>query len=672
MDELLQQFLVEGRDLVAEAHGALIALARSAKDGAALASLFRATHTLKGSVALFDMRPAEALLHAAESRLDAARKGGPALDGHALDALVAIIDQTDRWIDAMERSGALEEDAGETARRLASLIEERGRDDDGADAGAAPPRAMPAGDAGPGWAGPGWAGAGWAGAGWIERLRSRPRFSGVDFATVRTAFRYTPDPDCFFRGEDPLAMAAAVPGLIALAVLPADGDWPALEACEPFRCMAAIEGVSGADIAQVRAAFRLVPDQILLAPLPPEEPPPRGAPAEDAAVTLRVDAAKLDRLADLSGELGVAIRGLEPIADRLRGGDPGLAAALRSAREEIERVAGALQRAVAQARLVPLEPVLRRLPRLAREAAAELGKPVRFTLAGESTQVDKQIADQLFEPLLHLVRNAVDHGVENPAERAAAGKPAESEIALSVTQDGGGIVILLADDGRGIDPAAIRDSAVARGLVSPEAAQALSDEDARRLILLPGFSTTARATSLSGRGVGMDAVLASVERLGGTIAIASEIGRGTRITLRLPAHAISTPLLVVEAGGRKLGLRIDQVVETARIAAAAIQPVGPGMACLLRDATVPVIDLAGALGLGALGLGEAIGDQARLVVVDAGSGSVALRVTRFGQRIDGVVRERTGMLARLPAIAGTTMMADGSVLLVLDLAELIA
>nr|WP_028055724.1 chemotaxis protein CheA [Sphingobium bisphenolivorans] len=642
MDDLLEQFLLEGRDLVAQAHAALVALGREGEDRDALDSLFRAAHTLKGSVALFDMAPAEQLLHAAEARLEAARKRHILLDEAALDALVAVIDQTDRWIDAMETAGRLDQDAAERAAGLARSLEgeEHAR-------AAAPGRSAEESD-------------------WIADLRARPEFRQIDAQTARTAFRYMPDADCFFRGEDPLATAGGVPDLLALAVLPAGGEWPALETCEPFRCMAVIEGLSGADEAAVRAAFRLVPDQVLVEAIGPALAPDTAAQPEIGA-TLRVEAARLDQLADQSGELAVAIRSLKPIAERLRSLDPALAAELSTAEEQISRVADEVRRSVAQVRLVSLEPVLRRLPRLAREAAAGLGKAVRFTLEGEHVRADKQMADQLFEPLLHLVRNAVDHGIEAAEERGASGKPGEGQIRLSVQQDGAYVMILLADDGRGIDPARMREAAVAKGLIGGEAAGSLSDAAALQLVFLPGFSTANSATSLSGRGVGMDAVKTAVDRLAGTITIESEAGIGTRVRLRLPATAITTPLLLVRAGDQQLGIRLDQIAETARIEAAAIHPVGHARACVWRDQTVPVLDLGSVLGLA-----PALDSIARLIVTDTGPCRTALRVAHFGERFDAVVREGTGLIAAMPAVAGTTILADGSVLLVLDLAELVA
>lgn len=665
MDELLEQFLLEGRDLVAEAQAALASLARDARAEGALDRLFRAAHTLKGSVALFDMAPAESLLHAAESHLDAARRQEVPLGAADLDALVAVIDQTDRWIDAMERSGALDSAAPETSRRLARRIGAReGKTARGearsAAAAATAPTALTALKEGED-----------QGGAWLALLSQRPALAHVARDRALTAFRYEPDTECFFRGEDPLALAASIPDLLGLALLPSGAAWADIEEFEPFRCDAVLEGLSAADPETVAAVFRFVPDQVVVTRLEAgtgeQERGPTAALPGGASTTLRVDGAKLDRLADQSGELNVAVRRLAPLVQRVRALDPALADELRRAEDEIERVAATLRASVAGVRLVSLEPVLRRLPRLAREAADSLGKAIRFDIDGETTQVDKQIADQLFEPLLHLVRNAVDHGIELPAERSAAAKPSEGHIKLSVAQDGEAISIHLADDGRGIDPAMIRTAAVTRGLLSAERAEAMTPDEALQLVFLPGFSTAAEATRLSGRGVGMDAVKVALERLGGTVRLESTVGAGTRAAIRLPASAITTPLLLVEAGGQVFGLRIDQVVETIRIPAGDLHEVGRGCACVIRDATVPVLDLAGLLGLE-----SRPGRHARLVVTDAGTHRLALRVAAFGGRHEAVVRPHAGLLASVPAIAGTTMMPDGSVLLVLDLPELVS
>ncbi len=638
MNELLAQFLLEGRDLVGAAEDALDRLDSHAGDDAALDALFRAVHTLKGSVALFDMKPAEQLLHAAEDRLmNCARSSAP-VDRSLLTDLFGVIDLVDRWIDELEARGQI----GADAPHLASKLRERlsggetsgaaGTADDGADQA------------------------------WTGTLA--PSLAAlVDSTDVPLIlFRYSPDADCFFRGDDPLALVAAVPELVDLAIRPAT-EWPTIASFDPFRCISILEGASRAPLEAVRTAFRLVPDQILFAQVAPA----RVEAKSETRATVRVETARLNRLAEEVGELVVATNGLAHLARLAVKSDPVLAERLRATQAEFERIGKGLHNMVSAVRRVPLAPALRRLPRLVREIAQSLDKPVRFEMTGQSAEIDKAIADHIFEPLLHLVRNAIDHGVEPREARAAAGKSTEAVLQLSAAILGDELHVALSDDGRGIDPEAIRALAVDRGLVAPDDAAAMDDPAALRLILRPGFSTAPQVSEVSGRGVGMDSVRTMAEQLGGQLHIDSRVGHGTTMTLRLPLDMITTRLLIVRAGEERFGIRLDQIVETARIPAGAIQAVGTGRACVLRDRTVPLLDLANLMGQPAL-----TGELARLIVTEANGQAVALRVDGLGERIDARVREAEGLLGGLPGIAGTTLLGDGQLLLVLDLPELVA
>ncbi|AQR72823.1 chemotaxis protein CheA [Sphingomonas sp. LM7] len=642
MDELLEQFLIEGRDLIAQGASDFARLARDPGDAAAVDSAFRAIHTLKGSVGIFPMGPAERVLHAAEDVLERARKGRGALDAAAVTGLVACLDAVDRWVDQIE-GGALAPDAERLAAEVIAQLP-----------GHAEASAAPVSGEVPDWL-----------AGLAER-----EWPAIDAAAgPLTAFRYTPDADCFFRGEDPLAIVAEVPELVALAILPASGAWPAQDVIEPFACVSVLEGLSAAPADAVRATFRMMPDQVVLHRLDPAARPEAGL-AETAAratAVLRVDAARVDALADGLGELVVAVNAFAPLAEQADKVDRALAATIRTVQANIERVAGDLHRGVSAVRQVPLAATLRRLPRMAREIAGGLGKGVDFDVSGEGLEVDKQIADGLFEPLLHLIRNAIDHGIETPAAREAAGKPAQGSVRLAARRDGDAILVTLEDDGAGIDAARIRAAAVSRGLIGEEAASQLTDTAALRLIFAPGFSTASEVTEVSGRGVGMDAVQASVERLRGTIDITSEPGRGTRFRLRLPANALTTRLLVVEVGSDRYGVALDQIVETVRIDSNALMPVGGGAACVLRGRTVPVLSLAALLG-GA----DAPSPTAKLLVTRSGGERVALKVDGFAERIDTLVRPSSGILAGVPGVTGSTLLGDGGVLLVLDLPALAA
>lgn len=649
MDELLTQFLIEGRDLVAEAEADLVRLASHPADRAALDGAFRAIHTLKGSVGLFDMAPIERLLHAAEDALAAARRDGSPLDTVVLEALVGSVDETDRAIDQLERDGRLSPEAGARVDRWLRRLGATATNDPGGTGGV-----QRVGETGfPPWA---------------AALGARARAASVEPGDQSlTAFRYTPDADCFFRGDDPLGVVAAVPDLIHLDLLPI-APVHSLDSYEPFACTTILEGLSRAPLDAVRQAFRLVPDQISLVTLDitSDDRGDSAAGLVRGGRSVRVDGARLDTLANEVGELVVTANALAHATRQAERADPALAAALRAVQADLDRLSGRLHQSVAQLRRVPLAPSLRRMPRLVRDIAASVGKPVTFALHGQATEVDKQIADAIFEPLLHLVRNALDHGLEDGPTRAAADKPAEGQLTIAIARAGDEVVIAVSDDGAGIDPDRIRARAVARDMLTSEEAEALPDEQALRLILAPGFSTAATVTEISGRGVGMDAVQSAVERLHGRIEISSTIGSGSRFALHIPLDAITTKLLIVRAGPDRYGVPLDQIVETARIAAINIHAVGRGRACVLRERTVPLFDLGNLLGVEALG-----GDVARLVVTEAGGEPVALRVDGFDSRIDALVRDGQGLLGVLPGVAGTALLGDGTVLLVLDLPELV-
>lgn len=643
MDELLDQFLIEGRELVAQASKDFAALSRDPADAAAIDSAFRAIHTLKGSVVVFDLAPAERLLHAAEDLLDRVRKGLGHLDAAETTALTACLDDVDRWIDDMERDGRLGEDAPAVSERAIARLKP---------GTVAPPALVPPAERQQEW---------------ISGLSIRAAKVIAQASGPLVAFRYTPDADCFFRGEDPLAVAEAVPDLLTLALVPRDDAWPDAGAIEPFSCFSIVEGLSAAPFDAVRAAFRLQPDQVQFGEIGPVTlvETPRASRTETNV--LRVASARVDAMADSLGDLVVAINALSPLAEETQAIDRALAARLRAVQATIERATGSLHRHLSAVRLVPLEPALQRLPRLTREIAQDLGKSVTLTITGDRIEVDKQIADGLFEPLLHLVRNALDHGIESVEARSAAGKPADGTIALSFTREGDAVIATLSDDGAGIDPARIRQVALTRGLLSQDAADALTDAAALRLIFVPGFSTTDAVSEISGRGVGMDAVQVAIDRLRGTIEIDSRVGEGTVFRLRLPANALTTRLLIVEVGGERYGVAFDQVVETVRIDRAALLPVGRGVACILRDRTVPVLDLATLLGARAVD-----SPHAKLVVTQNGGEPVALRVDDFAERIDTIVRPPSGILSSARGVIGSALMGDGGVLLVLDLPELAA
>lgn len=614
---LLDQFLIEGRELTAQAGEDLAALARTPGDRARLDRCFRAVHTLKGSVGLFDLPAMGRLLHVAEDQLDTLRQGGG--EG-AFDLLLEAVDQIDRWLDDLERTGALPDDAAERSARLIG-------------------RLSPSGGVEPSVAG------------------------GV-------AIRYVPRADAYFAGDDPLAIIAAVPDLADLRLSSREpfGD---LAAYDPFACNLVIEATSTAAQAKIEAALRWVKDQVQLSAVAAVAEPAGRAEAEAGGRTVRVEAARVDRLADITSDLLIAKNGLADLAvqaERLADGRA-VAQALRAQQARIDRLVADLHDTVSKVRMTPLAPLFGRLPRLVRETARALGKSVAFEVEGGDIEVDKAVVDGLFEPLLHVLRNALDHGVEGPDVRRAGGKPETGVLRLTARVVGEQALIEIADDGAGVDPARIRDLAVTRGLIEAASARALDDRAALELIFLPGFSTARLVSEISGRGVGMDAVRSAMARLGGRVEVDSRLGQGTSVRFLLPISMVLTKVLVVGCGAERYGLTLDGVVETVRVPADRIVPVRGGEAFQLRERVVPLVRLGAVVGVPGHGDRDA---ARRVVIARVGEEQVGFAVDAIVGRMDAAVRPMNGLLAGARGVVGSTLLADGAVLMVLDLPGLMA
>ncbi|MDB5642702.1 MAG: chemotaxis protein CheA, partial [Hyphomicrobiales bacterium] len=385
--------------------------------------------------------------------------------------------------------------------------------------------------------------------------------------------------------------------------------------------------------------------------------------------TLRVDAARIDALAHAIDEMIVAKNALSALAaESAQHSGEELGRRLRDQQATIGRLTARMHAALTSMRLVPISPTLRRLPRIARELGAKLGKSVDVVLECEEIEADKAMIDGLSEPLLHLVRNAMDHGVDNIDERRSAGKPARARIAISARRSGEQILIRIEDDGRGIDANRIRDVARQRALLPDAAIDALDDRAALDLIFLPGFSTASKVSDVSGRGVGMDAVRTAVARLGGRVDLASTPGVGTSVTLALPLSLMMTQVAVVACGGDVYGVPIDDIVELALIQARDVSDVRNGKAFFLRERPVPLVSLESLLG-------QAERDteaNLRVLVIRSGDDWVGVSVEMFVERMDAVISPVGGLLSGMRGVAGTTLMGNGAVLLVLDVPELLS
>jgi two-component system chemotaxis sensor kinase CheA len=651
MDELMQQFAIEARELVQQASDDLLALERRPSDRPRLESAFRAVHTLKGSVGLFDFGPMHGVLHLAEDLLAAARNGTTEIDAGLIDPLIAVVEWVDRCVETIAHDGQLAAGLSSEAGALLALL---GRGNKADEPEATPSEAM--GQGIPAWA------------------SAMLRLSGSVAANAKTALRYEPHPECFFNGDDPFATLRRVPAILHLLVSPRE-PWPEPGDFDPFRCNLIIEAVTAAPLAEVEAVFRLIPDQVRLIELTPLEPVGGDVPlaqtasvAEQQPTTMRIDAARIDALVEIAGELITAKNGLLPLAEQAqRVAGEHLSRQILASHQEIERLVGALYGAVTRARLIPLGHTFRRFPRLVRETAARLGKATDLVIVGDAVEADREIVEDLFEPLLHLLRNALDHGIETEAERLAAGKPARATVTLRARQRGEQVEVELIDDGRGIVPARIAQAAVSKGLLPAADAAGLSEIAALQLLFLPGFSTAESVSDLSGRGVGLDAVKTAVQRLGGRVDLSSVPGAGTVFRLSLPVSFSMSRLMVVTVGGERYGIPIEAILETTKLSADAIQAVRSGQAFVLRDRTIPLLHLGRLLQLPP----KAAAGDLRVLIVQAGSERIGIAVDTIAERTETLMRPLSGLLRGLPGVAGTTLLGDGRVLLVLDLETLI-
>ena len=382
--------------------------------------------------------------------------------------------------------------------------------------------------------------------------------------------------------------------------------------------------------------------------------------------TIRIDTNRLDQVLNLSGEIGLAKNRLNCLRTDILGGktDAETLRALDEAVSHLDLLVGDLQNAVMKTRMQPIGRLFQKYPRVARDMSRQLGKKVELILEGEDTELDKTMIEELGDPLIHLVRNAVDHGIESPEERLAAGKPETAEVVLSAQQLGDHIVLQIRDDGRGMRPDALRQKALQKGLIDAETAANLDDRQALHLIFLPVFSTKDEVSNVSGRVVGMDVVRTNIQRLNGRIDIESVWGRGSTFSISLPLTLAILPVLVVKANQQSFALPLALVREIIQIRPLEVQEVAGRATMLVRDEVLEIRSLSRLIGW------QPSGPPAYGVLLNAAIGSFILGVEGFVGRDDVVIKPLEDIKPK--GIAGATLSGDGSVVLVLDMEQLLA
>lgn len=708
LDEIQQIFFQECEEGLAMMEASFQTVRDGAHDGETINTIFRSVHSIKGGAGAFGHERLQAFTHQYETLLDLVRNGTRELTPELLATIVAAFDMLTDHVAAARDGGQPPADeamlarlsaacAGETAAALAEPVADEVEPSPPADDGfddifALIADDMAAEEASP----PRWIVTIRPGAGALDHgseplllLRELERLGGT---TLEADLSQLPDLEQLDPDRSYLAWTMAVPGSVDEQDIRSVFDF--LDACEVVITQEGAEAESP-EAAEPTAEAPVAPAPVIDAPVPPAPVVPapaaapvsspvaapvapapaavvqhpaaaQSAPAAAATVappaqTIRVDLDKLDRLVNLVGELVIT---QAMLAQRLS--EHNLTALPELS--DLDHLTRELQESTMAIRAQPMKTVFSRVPRIIRELEGETGKRVRLDVEGEMTEIDKTVVERIGEPLTHLIRNAVDHGLELPADRIAAGKPDVGVVRLSATHQSGRIVITVADDGRGIDRARVRAKAIERGIVSPDAQ--LSDEDIDNLIFAPGFSTAAVVSNISGRGVGMDVVRKNVQALGGRITVNSVFGKGSSFSLSLPLTLAVVDGMIVTVGDQTFVVPLSHIVESVRPTEGAVNRLG-GTAALfdVRGAYLPVHRIADQLGIAGA---ERDAERAVLIVVESDGGQAVLMVDTIQDQRQVVVKSLEANYKAIDGLAGATILGDGRVALILDVDALIS
>ncbi|HXD69865.1 MAG TPA: chemotaxis protein CheA [Gaiellales bacterium] len=651
--EYLGMFLAESREHLQTLNLAVIRIEEAPDDGDTIDEIFRIAHSLKGMSGTMGFARMAALTHTMEDVFETLRGRTGALERRVIDVLLECLDALEGAVEAIERDGDEQLDPAALIARLSELV------------GAAPPATAeaPAREA-------------------AETPEAVAAYS-ADVPLLQVSVKLADD-----------VMMPSVRAFMTLAAVADHGEtvWstPTPDEVDAFSGSAVEAWVATDHEAEtIEAAVRAVPDvaEVTVSvqagsagpaavedepdaaadaaePVPAATAP--GAAADPAAqaqaapqarktsATVRVDALRLDQLMHFMGELVVHRTRVESLA--AGSSVEGLAEAVG----DLTRSSQALQALVMQVRMIEVDAVFMRFPRLVRDLSAKMGKQVDLILTGRDTELDRTVVDALGDPLVHLVRNSLDHALETPAERAAAGKPATGVLELSARQAGGNVIITVRDDGRGIDPERVARKAVERGLISADEAAAVDMPRAIELLFAAGFSTAEQTSDISGRGVGMDAVRSTLRGLGGNVVMTSEPGVGTTVQVRLPLTLAIMPALLVESQTVPFAIPLERVERTVNLAEQTVRSVTGQRMLVLSDGVLPLIDLAEALGY------EPAPEAAFVVIARGAEQRMALVVERLVGQHELVTRPLPAEAGSQSCLSGGAVLSDGTISLIVD------
>jgi len=684
-EKALQEFLSEAQEIVEQFNRDLLQLdeqrAAGSFDPEVINDAFRAVHSLKGLSGLFGVTRMSNLSHNLENLLDSLRLGRVELQPATLDLLFEAVALFNRIV--------AETAAGQSGDDGANLVEDLiARLDRVALRKEASPEASPWG-------------------GWEldasllsvlteyeeHRLRENIK-NGRSLYRIHAAF----DLMTIDKGLDelkgrlkpvgevitylPSAEAASDQQIELDVILGAQAELRAVQEAVvgTGAVVALLPRDKGAAGAVARPAPTVVPESKSEAQAAKKaEAPRRKSDGDDEELTLksvaqtvRVDIRKLDNLMNIVGELGIARAGLIQILDRIKADrtQAKLARELHHELRSLSRRLDELQAGILEVRMVPLGQVFDKLSRVVRKISRDAGKEIRLSIAGADTELDKLIVEELSDPLMHVMRNCIDHGIEGPEVRRAAGKPEAGTISIRAEQRGNHVVIEIEDDGQGLDEQKLVRKAVERGLVGAHEAREMSRRDVQNLMFLPGVSTKDVADHMSGRGVGMDVVKTNIARLSGIIDVESEAGQGTRLTLTLPITLAIIQALIIRAAGRTFAVPLNSVLESLRVTQNDVRTIERREVMSLRGQTLPLARLEKLFRLERADL-EGVPHKQFVVVVGLAQHRIGLLVDELHGQEDIVIKSLGRALSDVPGIAGATELGGKKTVLVLDVAQIV-
>ena len=675
MSQYLGAFLDETDDNVKRLDDFLLALERNMVDMDVINEIFRAAHTLKGMAGTMGFTNMMGLTHAMEDRLDAARKGTRPLTENDMNLLFKGLDTLQEMADTIRGGG---NDANIDVSDMVSQFRNEGPAP--APAAAAAPAASSSGGA---------SGVSSQDAEWAKKANQegsnayRVHVTLSQNCLLKAARAYM----VVNRLEEMGEIYRAEPSTEALEKEEFEFDFVIYVATtsladEVKATIEKIGDVQSAEVIEVKADEAAPAPAAAAAPAPaapaaqpvasapaPEAPKPAAAPApvagkKDGAKkgtqTVRVDIGRLDKLMNLVGELVISRARIERLVQeaRLRQFDETLS--------QLGRISGDIQELVTKLRMVPVSFTFDRFPRLIRDLCKQLNKNVELILEGEDTELDRTVIDEIGDPMVHLIRNSMDHGIEHPEERKALGKPEKGILKIAAYQEGSGVVIEVSDDGAGIDPEKVKKKAIERGIITEDRAAIMSDDEATQIVLLPGFSMAKQITDLSGRGVGMDAVKTKVEQLGGQFDLVSKKNEGTHVYIRLPLTLAIVLSLLIKVGEETYAISLENVEETIMVRREDIKTVHGEPTTLLRGEVLSLNILGDILGTEDL---ERDRDEYPVVVVKIGKNKIGFIVSQLIGQQEIVIKSLGKFLAKIDGITGGTILGDGNVALILDVAS---